>query len=100
MTNDNHSKQSSVDDTSGNASASGDPTTSQPGTPGPKSPKIHPDPPSPRTRIVRDDTDVGGPLVIESDDPDLNPPQAPIDPFPTNGTPQIDPPVDKKRSTP
>lgn len=45
--------------------------------------------------IVRDDTDVGGPLVIQSADPDLNPPRVPIDPFPTNGTPEIDPPVER-----
>ncbi len=45
------------------------------------------------THIVQDDTDNGGPLVIVSDDPELNPPHAPIDPFPTLGTPQIDLPV-------
>ena len=44
--------------------------------------------------IVRDDTDVGGPLVIKSADPDLNPPRVPIDPFPTDGKPEIDPPVE------
>ena len=43
--------------------------------------------------ILRDDTDVGGPLVIQSDDPELNPPHVPIDPFPTDGTPQIDVPL-------
>ena len=43
--------------------------------------------------IVRDETDVGGQLVIRSDDPALNPPHVPIDPFPTDGTPQIDVPV-------
>jgi len=42
-------------------------------------------------KIVKDETDVGGPLVIVSDDPELNPPKVPIDPFPTDGTPQIDP---------
>jgi hypothetical protein len=30
-------------------------------------------------RIVRDDTDFGGPLVVQSDDPDLNPPRTPKD---------------------
>jgi hypothetical protein len=54
--------------------------------------KLDPDPPV-DTRIVRDDTDAGGPLVVESSDPDLNPPKAPIDPFPTERTPEIDPPV-------
>lgn len=43
--------------------------------------------------IVRDDTDVGGPLVIETDEPTLNPPRVPTDPFPTDRTPEIDPPV-------
>jgi hypothetical protein len=46
--------------------------------------------------VVRDDTDIGGPLVLESDDPALNPPQTPKDPFPTDGTPEIDPPVEKR----
>lgn len=46
------------------------------------------------TVILRDDTDVGGPLVITSDDPDLNPPHVPVDPFPTDRTPEIDPPID------
>lgn len=45
--------------------------------------------------IVRDDTDVGGPLVIQSDDPDLNPPRVPAPEFPTDGTPEFDPPVEK-----
>jgi hypothetical protein len=48
---------------------------------------------SPGTRIVRDDTSDGGPLVVESNDPDLNPPRTPKDPFPTERTPEIDPPV-------
>lgn len=43
--------------------------------------------------IVKDETDSGGPLVIVSDDPELNPPKVPIEPFPALGTPQIDPPV-------
>lgn len=42
------------------------------------------------THIVRDETDSGGPLVIESSDPALNPPRPSFDPFPTDGTPQID----------
>jgi hypothetical protein len=48
---------------------------------------------SPETRIVRDDTSDGGPLVVESNDPDLNPPRIPKVPFPTEGKPEIDPPV-------
>jgi hypothetical protein len=73
--------------------ADGDEQTTRqtPGTPSPQSPKLQPEPPTPGTRIVRDETDVGGPLVIESDDPDLNPPKAPVDPFPTLGTPEVDP---------
>ena len=60
--------------------------------------KLVPEPPINAT-IVKDDTDAGGPLVIKSDDPDLNPPRAPIDPFPTLGTPEIDAPVElTKRS--
>lgn len=47
----------------------------------------------PDFRIVDDQTDDGGPLSVESDDPDLNPPKAPIDPFPTDRKPEIDPPV-------
>lgn len=47
------------------------------------------------TIIIRDDTDDGGPLVIVSDDPDLNPPRASQNPFPTDGTPEIDPPVER-----
>ena len=54
-------------------------------------PKIPLDPPD--VRIIEDQTDDGGPLVVESDDPDLNPPRTPKDPFPTERTPQIDPPV-------
>lgn len=50
-------------------------------------------PPSADTHVVRDDTDAGGPLVIESSDPDLNPPRVPIDPFPTDRKPEIDLPV-------
>ena len=46
-----------------------------------------------QTRVVRDDTDAGGPLVIQSDDPDLNPPRVPQDPLPTERMPEIDPPV-------
>jgi hypothetical protein len=46
------------------------------------------------TQVVSDDTDVGGPLIIKSDDPDLNPPAVPVDPFPTDRTPEIDPKVD------
>jgi hypothetical protein len=53
---------------------------------------LNPDPPT-DVHIVRDETDDGGPLVIESSDPDLNPPRAPIDPFPTDRKPEIDPPV-------
>ncbi|MGN6625841.1 MAG: hypothetical protein ACTHLN_04410 [Tepidisphaeraceae bacterium] len=47
-------------------------------------------------RIIQDDTDEGGPLVVESDDPALNPPRVPSEPFPTDRTPEIDPPVSPK----
>ena len=53
-------------------------------------------PTGPAVRVVADDTDNGGPLVIQSDDPALSPPRVPSDPFPTDGTPEIDPPVEKK----
>jgi len=52
-----------------------------------------PEPMAAGTRIVSDETDSGGPLVIVSNDPELNPPHVPSDPFPTDGTPQIDPPI-------
>ena len=63
-------------------------------------PARSPDDPTPKVplnppediRIVSDETDDGGPLVIESNDPDLNPPQVPKDPFPPLGKPEIDPP--------
>jgi hypothetical protein len=45
------------------------------------------------TQIVRDDTDAGGPLVVKSEDSDLNPPRVTKDPFPTERKPEIDPPV-------
>jgi hypothetical protein len=45
------------------------------------------------TKVVKDDTDEGGPLVVKSDDPRLNPPVAPRDPFPTERKPEIDPPA-------
>ena len=45
--------------------------------------------------IVKDDTDNGGPLIIESSDPELQHLELPQDPFPTDGTPEIDPPVEK-----
>jgi hypothetical protein len=56
--------------------------------------KLNPEPPTDIT-ILEDDTDEGGPLIITSNDPDLNPPHVPIDPFPTGGTPEFDPPVKK-----
>src|SRR5438552_533385 len=59
-------------------------------------PKMKADDLSPGTRIIRDETSDGGPLVVESDDPDLNPPRTPKDPFPTERTPEIDPLVDRK----
>src|SRR5689334_5798778 len=52
--------------------------------------RVAPVPPT-DVRIIRDDTDDAGPLVIQSTDPDLNPPRAPIDPFPTDRKPEIDP---------
>jgi hypothetical protein len=60
--------------------------------PDPDHPRVAPVPPT-DVRIVRDETDDGGPLVIESNDPDLNPPRPPRDPFPTDRKPEIDPPV-------
>ena len=44
------------------------------------------------TQVVRDDTDEGGPLIVKSSDPNLNPPSVPRDPFPTERTPEFDPP--------
>ena len=58
----------------------------------PDHPRVAPVPPQ-DVHVVSDETDVGGPLVIESSDPDLNPPRAPINPFPTDRKPEIDPPV-------
>ena len=43
--------------------------------------------------ILSDETDDGGPLVIKSADPNLNPPRLPTDPFPSDGTPQSDLPL-------
>jgi hypothetical protein len=42
-------------------------------------PKMQPEPPS-DVNIVRDDTSDGGPLVVESNDPDLAAPPAPRKP--------------------
>ncbi|HEY0008044.1 MAG TPA: hypothetical protein VGB55_04920, partial [Tepidisphaeraceae bacterium] len=47
-------------------------------------------------RVERDDTDDGGPLIIKSSDPDLQKLDLPIDPFPTERKPEIDPPVERK----
>ena len=57
-----------------------------------RNPKLNPAPPT-DVHIIRDETDDGGPLVIESTDPDLNPPRVPQNPFPTERKPEIDPPV-------
>lgn len=54
------------------------------------------DPPLGGIHVIRDDTDAGGPLVIQTEDPNLNPPQVPQDPFPTDRKPEIDPPVPGK----
>jgi hypothetical protein len=62
----------------------------------PEHPHRVPSPLTPGTHIVKDETDVGGPLIIESDDPDLSPPHVPIDPFPTDGTPEIDLPIERE----
>lgn len=49
--------------------------------------------------VVDDQTDSGGPLRITSGDPDLQPPlDVPKDPFPTDRTPEIDPPVNQPRN--
>jgi hypothetical protein len=61
-----------------------------------QSPKIHPEPLTPDTVVLQDDSDDGGPVVIKSDDPDLNPPHVPQDPFPTGRVPQIDPPMPRR----
>lgn len=45
--------------------------------------------------VVRDDSDNGGPIVIKSEDPKLQHLELPVDPFPTDRTPEIDPPVKK-----
>lgn len=73
-------------------------TTRRRGTdPSHHAPSQHePTPLSPDTNVISDETDYGGPLVIESNDPDLNPPKVPIDPFPTERKPEIDPPVPKQ----
>jgi hypothetical protein len=52
------------------------------------------EPLTPDSIIVIDETDDGGPLVIHSDDPALNPPRIPRDPFPTDRKPEIDPPIE------
>jgi len=94
-------QQSEVHDVTGDASTSPTAETDEQGTRGTKSA------PGPHTpveelvvpvephgmHIIKDETDAGGPLVIVSDDPELNPPKVPVEPFPTLGTPQIDPPV-------
>ena len=51
------------------------------------------DPPLGGMEVVSDDSDAGGPVVIRSEDPGLNPPHVPQDPFPTDRKPEIDPPV-------
>jgi hypothetical protein len=84
-------------DATGSPAAAGDQETTQGQThPGQTagSPLRRPiDPMPPGTHVVRDDTDAGGPLVVKSDDPDLSPPRVTKDPFPTERTPEIDPPV-------
>jgi hypothetical protein len=88
----------STADASTSPTAGQDQQTTRQSTPGqredpwPDTPQLIPDPPS-DVQIVRDDTDDAGPLIIKSTDPDLNPPRAPKDPFPTLGKPEIDPPV-------
>jgi hypothetical protein len=78
--------------TSTTAARDADTTRAQPR---PKAPSDHPrDLEGVRgVRIVRDDTDSGGPLVIESDDPALQSLDLPKEEFPTERTPEIDPPV-------
>lgn len=81
-------------DADGSPAAAGDrKATRQVGTDASRqTPKVIPEPPSPNTQIIRDDSDAGGPITILSDDPDLIPPKPPVDPFPTERTPEIDPP--------
>lgn len=45
--------------------------------------------------VLRDDSDVGGPIVVKSEDPELQHLELPVDPFPTDRKPEIDPPVKK-----
>ena len=74
-------QKSEVHDTSADAStspaAAGDnKTTRQAGhDPAKLDPKMQPEPPR-DVNIVRDDTNEGGPLVVESNDPDLAAPPA------------------------
>jgi hypothetical protein len=44
-------------------------------------------------RVIEDQTDAGGPLVVETDDPDMQTLDLPKDEFPTERKPEIDPPV-------
>ena len=78
--------------------AAGDRTTTRPaGAAGTTaSPKRDLEPLKGDVRVVRDDTDSGGPLVIKSDDPALQKLDLPKDPFPTERTPEVDVPVDKR----
>ena len=100
MTNPSDAQKSEVHDTTADAStsptAAGDRQTTQRVANAPETPHDHRNipAPSPGTTINDDAAEDGGPIVITSDDPDLNPPRVPSDPFPTDGTPEIDPKVE------
>lgn len=94
-------QKSEVHATSADASTSptarGDADATRPAVaPSPQSPKRDFDPLQGDLRVVSDDTDAGGPLVIESDDPGLQHIDLPKEEFPqTDRTPEIDPPIEK-----
>jgi hypothetical protein len=95
-------QKSEVHDETGDAStsptAAGDRATSKRAigngqTPGEgiRTPDLHLN----EVEVIQDDSDVGGPIIIKSDDPRLQHLELPADPFPTDRSPEIDPPVKK-----
>ncbi|HEX8325449.1 MAG TPA: hypothetical protein VF595_16215 [Tepidisphaeraceae bacterium] len=81
-------------DASTSPTAAGDAETTRPTGHGKAPADPNPrNPVGPDVRVIRDDTDSGGPLVVESSEPELNPPRVRSDPFPTERKPEIDPPV-------
>lgn len=61
----------------------------------PDHPVRMPSPLTPGTHIISDDTSNGGPLVVETDDPELSAEHTPKDPFPTERKPEIDLPISR-----